>query len=46
MTLEELKEDDIYEEIYDDMKDECRKYGELHLWCLISFVLLSGNGSC
>lgn len=29
VTLEELKEDDIYEEIYDDMKEECGKYGTL-----------------
>ena len=29
VTIDELKEDDVYEEIYDDMKDECGKYGEL-----------------
>eukprot|EP00250_Pteridium_aquilinum_P016085 c22931_g2_i1 orf=394-2076(+) len=29
VTIEELKEDDVYEEIYDDMKEECGKYGNL-----------------
>ncbi|KAI5055687.1 hypothetical protein GOP47_0029208 [Adiantum capillus-veneris] len=29
VDVEELKEDDVYEEIYDDMKDECGKYGKL-----------------
>ena len=28
VTIDELKEDDVYEEIYDDMKDECGKYGK------------------
>ena len=31
VTIDELKEDNVYEEIYDDMKDECGKYGELQL---------------
>ncbi|MCO5551108.1 hypothetical protein L7F22_004605 [Adiantum nelumboides] len=29
VDIEELKEDDVYEEIYDDMKEECGKYGKL-----------------
>lgn len=29
VTPDELKEDEVFEEIYDDMKDECGKYGTL-----------------
>ena len=40
VRIEELKEDDVYEEIYDDMKDECCKYGELQLQSLYYICLL------
>lgn len=33
VSPDELKEDSEYEEIVEDMRDECGKYGQFASWC-------------